>query len=67
MVVDDGVGHLHTRSVHKIAAGDEARVHCDPSGSGPSLRVRALVVSGFATWFARATVPSAELLGSPSR
>lgn len=62
--VDDGVGFLHTRTVHEIAAGDEARVRCDPSRSGPSLRVRALVVSGFAMWFARATVPSAELLGS---
>lgn len=63
--VDDG-GGLHTRSVHSIAAGDEVRVRCDTGGSGPSLRVRALVVSGFAMWFARATVPSAELLGSPS-
>jgi hypothetical protein len=62
--IDDG-GGLHTRSVHSIAAGDEVRVRCDTEGSGPSLRVRALVVSGFAMWFARATVPSAELLGSP--
>ncbi|MGW2086536.1 hypothetical protein [Streptomyces sp. NPDC001880] len=64
--VDDGAGGLHTRSVHSIAAGDEVRVRCDTGGSGPSLRVRALVVSGFAMWFARATVPSAALLGSPS-
>ncbi|MFD0343218.1 hypothetical protein ACFVH0_31820 [Streptomyces sp. NPDC127117] len=63
--IDDG-GGLHTRSVHSIAAGDEVRVRCDTGGSGPSLRVRALVLSGFAMWFARATVPSAELLGSPS-
>jgi hypothetical protein len=64
--VDDGTGGLHTRSVHAIAAGDEVRVRCDTGGFGPSLRVRALVVSGFAMWFARTTVPSAELLGSPS-
>ncbi|MET9659062.1 hypothetical protein [Streptomyces sp. NPDC006510] len=64
--VDDGAGGLHTRSVHSIATGNEVRVRCDTGGSGPPLRVRALVVSGFAMWFARATVPSAELLGSPS-
>ncbi|WP_189587907.1 hypothetical protein [Streptomyces massasporeus] len=63
--IDDGVGTLHTRTVHEIAAGEEARVRCDPSGSGPSLRMRALVVSGFAMWFARATVPLAQLLGPP--
>nr|ACQ63632.1 hypothetical protein [Streptomyces sp. MK730-62F2] len=63
--IDDSAGSLHTRSVHEIAAGDEARMRCDPSGSGPSLRVRALVVSGFSIWFARATVPTAELLASP--
>nr|BAJ05897.1 hypothetical protein [Streptomyces sp. SANK 60405] len=63
--IDDGVGTLHTRTVHEIAGGEEARVRCDPMGSGPSLRVRALVVSGFAMWFARATVPSARLLGPP--
>ncbi|MEV7007451.1 hypothetical protein [Streptosporangium sp. NPDC051022] len=64
--VDDGVGGLHTRSVHEIAVGDEVCVRCDVSRAGPSVRVRALVVSGFAVGFARATVPSAELLGSPS-
>lgn len=65
--VDDGGRGLHTRSVHTAAAGEEVRVRCDTGGAGPSLRVRALVVSGFAMWFARATVPSAELLGAPPR
>nr|BAM98970.1 hypothetical protein [Streptosporangium amethystogenes] len=64
--VDDGVGGLHTRSVHEMSVGEEVRVRCDARGSGPSVRVRALVVSGFAVGFARATVPSAGLLGSPS-
>ncbi|MFF2009999.1 hypothetical protein ACFVWY_13115 [Streptomyces sp. NPDC058195] len=65
--VDDGSRGLHTRSVHTVAAGGEVRVRCDTGGAGPSLRVRALVVSGFSMWFARATVPTAELLGAPPR
>ncbi|MEV8451677.1 hypothetical protein AB0467_06005 [Streptomyces sp. NPDC052095] len=63
--VDDGSGALRTRSAHVLAAGGEVRVRCDTGGAGPSLRVRALAVSGFVIWFARATVPSAELLGAP--
>ncbi|MER5741989.1 hypothetical protein ABT097_01790 [Streptomyces sp. NPDC002225] len=63
--VDDGSGGLRTRSAHVLAPGGAVRVRCDTGGAGPSLRVRALVVSGFAIWFARATVPSAELLGAP--
>ncbi|MFJ6015315.1 hypothetical protein [Streptomyces sp. NPDC092952] len=63
--VDDGAGGLRTRSAHVLAAGGAVRVRCDTGGAGPSLRVRALAVSGFAIWFARATVPSAELLGAP--
>ncbi len=62
--VDDGMARVHLTRVLEVPGDGVAFAGCEAETPGPSVRVRALVVSGFSVWFARATVPSAALVGS---